>query len=113
MFENLVAASSRCNMNLSDADELVANIAAEGVVGVLFANPTGGSTGSYMIPEKPKQANGSAMWVDTSTDLTTMGVPRDLPIYLQIWVESKKDYYVAAMVAKSLSRGETVAMALE
>jgi len=113
-FSQFIAPSSRCNQTLADANELIANLATQGVTAVIFAEQIGGGgTGSYMVPEKKGQSNGSAEWVDTTQDLTTLGVPTDLPIYIQIWVETKKGYYIGAGVAKSLSRGETAAQALE
>jgi hypothetical protein len=113
-FTSFVAPSSRCNQTLADANEMVANLATQGYSAVIFAEQIGsGAVGSYMVPEKKGQSNGSAPWVDTSQDLTTLGVPTDLAIYIQIWVEAKKDYYIGAGVAKSLSRGETADQALE
>lgn len=112
-FETLQAPSARNNYTLQDGDALLAKLEAGGSHGVLFCNTVGGAGAQTgMIPEKAKQDNGTAPWVDAASNLEKMGVPRDLPIYLQIWVEKKQNYYIAAGVAKSLAHGLTVEQAL-
>src|SRR5665213_2624527 len=52
--------------------------------GKLYGNPTsGGATTNYLIPEQTEQFDSSPA-VDTTTSLTAMALPTDLPIYLQM-----------------------------
>lgn len=116
MFENLAAPRASLNAPIDVGLDIVSRMNAAGKYGLvaLFAEQIGGGggTGSYMIPLTATQKNGSAMWVDTSHDLTTMGVPTTLPVYLQVWSDTLGYYCDVAGVAKDLDHGESLDLAL-
>lgn len=113
-FENLKAGRDSLNVTVTQGQQVMADIIGAGLDQgkpvALFANPTDGH-GGLMVPLDAKQDNGSAPWVDTSSDLKTLGLPLDERIFLQIWVESHGVYYMVGGILKSL-KYETIGQAL-
>lgn len=66
--------------------------------GKLYANPTGGTaTTEFLIPEQAETSDPSSV-VDVSKNLTSMGVPTDLPIYLQMKFNEFDDFITVGEV---------------
>lgn len=113
-FENLKAGRDSLNVTVAQGQQVVADIIAAGLDQnkpvALFANPTDGH-GGLMVPFSAKQDNGTAPWVDTSSDIESLGVPAAERIFLQVWVESHGVYYMVGGILKSL-KYETIKDAL-
>lgn len=113
-FENLKAGRDSLNVTVAQGQQVVADIIAKGLDKnkpvALFANPTDGH-GGLMVPLTAKQGNGTAPWVDTSSDLTSLDLPLDERIFLQVWVESHGVYYMVGGILRSL-KYETIEQAL-
>jgi hypothetical protein len=114
-FENLMAPRASLNISLDQTAGVLAKLSANGTPGVLVCENIGGmGTGSFLIPISATETGlGGVPWLDATQNLTDLGVPTALPIYLQIWVAAKKSFYDAAGVIADLNRGETVNEALE
>lgn len=116
-YDNLIAPQKLYNQTLADADTTAAKLATAGwPVSIFVENRGTGGTGSFMIPEKAKQDNGNAEYVDTNTSLENFNgtgpVPRDLAIFVWFWEPRKGHYCNGAGVTKSLSHGLTAEQAL-
>jgi hypothetical protein len=118
--QGFTAGRASLNVTVNDTQSKVVNaiIAAgldQGKPVAIFANETGGSqTGNLMCPLTATQDNGSAPWVDTTQDLTTLGVdPANDLLYLQVWVEATQNYYMAGTTIKMLAGGIPIAECLE
>jgi hypothetical protein len=113
------AGRASLNVTVNSAQAIVTQILSAGLDQgkpvAIFANETGGSqTGNEMCPLTSTQDNGSAPWVDSTQDLTTLGVdPANDLLYLQIWVEAHQDYYMVGTFQKMLSGGIPLADCLE
>lgn len=112
------AGRASLNVTLNQGHDIVAAIKAAGLDKgqqvVLFANETSGSQGAMMCPETATQDNGTAKWVDTTQDLTTLGAdPAVDLLYLQVWVEARQDYYMVGGIVRELGYGASIQSCLE
>ena len=95
-----VAAQPLFNLTVAEGNWVVKQLAAQGFSGAtLFINPisSSGPAGS-LIPV---------------AEAASLGIPTNLPIYLQLQVPNKPDFYTAGLVAFDLLAGKTAAQALE
>jgi hypothetical protein len=113
------AGRASLNVTVNAAQAVIQQIIAAGIDQgkpvALFANETGGGggTGNLMCPLTSTQDNGSAPWVDSSQDLTTLGVdPANDLLYLQIWIEAMGNYEMAGTIIRELGFGESITTVL-
>jgi len=113
------AGRASLDVTLNQGHDIVAAIKAAGLDKgqqvALFANETGNmGAGAFMCPETSTQDNGTAPWVDTTQDLTTLGAdPAVDQLYLQVWVEARKDYYMVGGIVRELGFGASIQSCLE
>lgn len=105
------------NVSVDQASDVVAQIQAlklnPSLLAVFGEQISGG--GSMMVPLNAGQDNGSALWVDTTQNLVTLGVdPANDKLYLWVWIEAKKHYCCVGDIIRELANnGNNMALAIE
>lgn len=103
-FSNLIAGNPTFNASLQVGHVVGGIFSRAGFTNAkLYANPTSGLLAAFLIPEQAETSDPSPM-VDTSTNLTDMGVPTDLPIYLQMKVDGFDDFITVGIVVDQLKK---------
>jgi hypothetical protein len=108
--QGFTAGRASLNVTVNAAQAMIASIVAAGIDKgqpvALFANE------NYVpgfCPLNTTQKNGSAWGVDTSQDLTTLGVdPANDLLYLQIWIEALGNYEMAGELIARVANGESI-----
>jgi hypothetical protein len=106
MFENLQVANQNEMLSLNDAHVLIQQIKDAGISSNprLYANQSsGGPSSAQMVPETPDQDNSdipmqsnvSSLNLQTNADGNNNPLPADLPVYLQIWIVEKGNFFNA------------------
>lgn len=116
-YENIIAKNKILNGTISQGLELVEKIKAAGLAHDprLYANQVSGLP-ALMVPLTAEQDNSDLPdWVGGANhNLTDLGVPHDLPIYLQVWLTSARgNFYNVAQVCKTLAMGIALDAALQ
>lgn len=113
-FQNIIAPNKALNATLEDGHRLQSQIMSEGLDANprLYANQTGGHQAG-MVPEKESQDNSDLpAWAHADGLGDLAEVPKDLPIYLQVWVGQRENFYNVAGVNKELKSGKALSQAL-
>jgi hypothetical protein len=125
MFENLIAMNARENASLNDGHTVCAAIKAAG----LSANPrlygnqfASGASSAGMVPETATQDNSDLpgpaqtpalqLNLATNADGSNNPLPPDLPVYLQVWVVERGNFYDVADIVRYTSWGIPLSQAL-
>jgi hypothetical protein len=116
MFEDITAPNPRLNATRAQGHELQSQIVAASISvnPRLYANKSGGT--GFEVPETSSQDNSdlpgwATNYADGST-LDSLGVPEDRPVYLQVWIVEKQNFYDVAQVVLLVSGGIPLNQAL-
>lgn len=107
-----IAPNPSFNASINDGHTLQGQIqgARIGANPRLYANDSGGQ---FFHAETNAQDNSDLpAWVQLGDSLETLGQDPNLPIYLQVWVAEKQNFYDVAQVLRLLENGVTLNQAL-
>lgn len=122
-FKGITAPNPALNASLSDGHELQSKIAQAGLSGNprLYANGVvvgAGFAGITLYPESSVQDNSDLpSWAlsnwDGTTTLNSIGLPPDVPVYLQVWVAERQNFFDVAEVLNLVASGWSLDAALK
>lgn len=107
-----IAPNPTFNASLNDGHALQGQIQAAriGANPRLYANDSGGQA---FHPETDAQDNSDLPgWVVLGETLETLGQDPGLPIYLQVWIAERQNFYDVAQVLRLTAAGVPLATAL-
>lgn len=124
MFENITAPNPKLNASLNDGHKLQGMIQAQrlGANPRLYANEVGGGMGRLgLVPETDSQDNSDLpnwalandnLILNSDADGNGNALPPDTPVYLQVWVSERGNFYDVAGVLARVDAGATLDQAL-
>jgi hypothetical protein len=124
MFENITAPNPKLNTSLTEGHRLQGLIQAQrlGTNPRLYANEVGGGMGrAGLVPETDAQDNSDIpSWAQANDNLVLASnadgnnnpLPPDVPVYLQVWVSERQNFYDVAGVLARVDAGATLDQAL-
>jgi hypothetical protein len=109
-----IAPNPRLNASLADGQRLLGIIAANQPIissnPRLYANDSGGA---QMHPANDSQDNSDLpAWVNVGSPVTSDGTDPNLPIYLQVWISERQNFYNVRQVLDLIGAGVTLSQAL-
>lgn len=102
---SFIAPNPTFNASLNDGHTLQGQIQAAriGANPRLYANESGGQS---FFPETDAQDNSDMPpWVVLGPSLQSQGVDPGLPIYLQVWIAERNNFYDVAQVQRLVNAG--------
>jgi hypothetical protein len=116
MFEDITAPNPRLNATRAQGHDLQSRIIAASISTNprLYANKSGGT--GFEVPELASQDNSDLpAWATNFADgstLDSMAVPEDTPVYLQVWIVERQNFYDVAQVQVLVQAGVPLDQAL-